>query len=88
MAHRFIDINEIPRKANSKAGEIENAIIKLAEVISLGKAARIDCEKIGRKPLTLYSIIRKLIKSGELPGVEFVSRNKCQDLYLSRKAAG
>lgn len=84
MVHKLLDVNELPRTKSKRSRELQDAIIKIADVVSPGKAMLIDCEKLGKKPNTVLMAAKKLIASGELPGIKAIARNRGEDVYLVR----
>lgn len=83
MSHRFIDIAQIPKKENTRKKAFETALIKIADVISAGKAAQIDCAKLERKPMGVWLSAKRLIENNEMPGITLVRRSG--EIYLVRK---
>jgi len=65
MSHKFIDISQIPSGKDPTGDELINAIVKLAGVISPGKAAMVDATELGRKLMTVVNSARKMIANGE-----------------------
>lgn len=85
MAHKFIDVSEIPGQSRSGSGELREAMVKLAEGVSPGKAVLIDLDKLKRTASTVVLAYRKLIKDGQLPGFSIVSRNRGREIYLVKQ---
>ena len=84
MPNKLMDIADIPKRKYKRNLELQNAIIKIADVLSPGKAMLIDCEKLGKKPNTVAINIKKLIANGELPGVTLKVMSRGEEVYLVR----
>lgn len=84
MPHKFIDAKEVPGRTYTRSRLIQDAVIKIADAVSPGKAVLIDCDKLDRKPASVIAVARKLIKNGELPGVTVQVRDKNTSVYLVR----